>query len=128
MQMVDFGELKLPEMLLQKKYPPLFSMYSAVMSQCTVHQDKSKWLNFSDACKLLLLHNVDGLVTRSVVEMHTSMRLNQNTYTLCSNIVSTLADERHSSEVYQETFRFFFSHPHPCLFFLYEGCVKKNIK
>ena len=106
MQFVDFGELKLPEMSLQKKYPPLFSMYSAVMSQCTNHQEKGKWLNFSDVCKLLLLNNIDGLVTRYIVEKHTSMRLNQNTYALCNSIVNTLADDRHSSAEYQEAFRF----------------------
>ena len=98
MQFLDFGELKIPERLLQKQYPPLFCMYMAVMSQSTS-------LNFSDVCKLLILNNVEGLSTRNITEMHTSTRLKCNTYTLCNHIVNALADERHSSEVYEATFR-----------------------
>lgn len=109
MQFIDFGELKLPDRLLQKQYPPLFSMYVAVMSHSRAASKNEANLNFSDVCKLLLLNNIEGLVTRNIIEMHTSSRLNQNTYTLCSNIVSTLADERHSSNVYQSAFQYILS-------------------
>lgn len=115
MQFIDFGEMNMPERVMQKSYPPLFGMYIAVMSHLKKHPastppqqqqlETPATLNFSDVCKLLLLNNVEGLTSRSIIEMHTSSKLNQNTYTLCSNIVSTLADERHASEVYLETFR-----------------------
>ena len=109
MHFIDFGELKMPERLLQSKYPPLYCMYSTIMSQMRgYHADKNR-LNFSDACKLLILNNVEGLTSRNVLELYTSSRLNQNTYALCSNILSTLADERHSSAVYEETFRYVLS-------------------
>lgn len=44
-----------------------------------------------------------------MLEQHTSMRLNQSTYVLCSNIISALADERHSPAVYEETFKYILS-------------------
>lgn len=114
MQFIDFGNLKLSERLLQQQHPPLFCLYVAVMSHVRNNSSKKNsteeapQLDFSDVCKLLVLNNVEGLSARSIIEMHTSSRLNQNTYTLCNNIVSTLADERHSSEVYQEAFRYVF--------------------
>lgn len=127
MQFISFGEnASMPERLMQKQYPPLFGMYAAVMShakkQVTSQQlpQQTETLNFSDVCKLLLLNNVEGLTARNIIEMHTSARLRQNTYTLCSNIVSALADERHSSEVYEETFRYL---PRPIFFMI----VKKQL-
>ena len=109
LQFVDFGEQpKLPERLMQSKYPPLFCMYATIKSQMRNFPENNR-LNFSDACKLLLLNNIEGLTSRSILELYTSTRLNQNTYALCSNILSTLADERHSSEVYEETFRYVLS-------------------
>ena len=108
MQFLDFGDLKIPERVLQSKYPPLFCMYNTIQSQMKGYPEKNR-LNFSDACKLLLLNNVEGLTSRNVLELYTSSRLNQNTYALCSHILSTLADERHSSDVYQETFRYVLS-------------------
>ena len=43
-----------------------------------------------------------------MIEHHTSSRMNCNTHAICSSIVSALADERHSAEVYEETFRYVF--------------------
>ena len=76
MQFIEFGELKMPERLLQKQHPPLFCMYVAVMSHVkkTAANEKATSLNFSDVCKLLLLNNVEGLTARSIIEMHTSAR------------------------------------------------------
>ena len=53
LQFVDFGELKMPERLLQQQYPPLYGMHCAVSS-------RTKKLNFSDTCKLLLLNNIEA--------------------------------------------------------------------
>ena len=109
LQFIDFGDKpKLSERILQSSYPPLYCMYVTIMSQMKSYPEKNR-LNFSDACKLLLLNNIEGLTSRSILELYTSARLNQNTYALCSNILSTLADERHSSGVYEETFRYVLS-------------------
>lgn len=117
LQFVDFGELKLPERILQQQYPPLYCMHSAVMAAAAAAgaaataaaAPKEKGLNFSDSCKLLLLNNIEGLSSRNVLELYTSARLNQNTYALCSSIVNTLADERHCSSVYEDTFKYMLS-------------------
>lgn len=108
MQFVDFGDLQIPERILQRQYPPLFCMYAATSSQMHGVAEGSR-LNFSDACKLLLLNNVEGLTSRNILELHTSSRMGQNTYVLCSNIIGALADERHSSAVYEETFKYIMS-------------------
>jgi hypothetical protein len=114
MQFIDFGDLKISERQMQISYPPLYSMYVAIMSQQmkttqNLGSTQPLKLNFSDACKLLLLNNVEGLSSRNVMELYTSAQLNQNTYVLCSNIVSMLADERHSSSVYEEAFKYILS-------------------
>lgn len=106
MQFIDFGELKIPERLLQQQHPPLYCMHSEIVSQMAGRANK---LNFSDTCKLLLLNNIEGLSSRTVLELYTSSRLNQNTYALCSSIVNTLADERHASSVYEDAFKYILS-------------------
>lgn len=96
--------------VMQSQYPPLYCMYSTIKSQQQQQAgDNNSKLNFSDACKLLLLNNIEGLTSRNILELYTSARLNKNTYALCSHILEKLADERHSSEVYQETFRYVLS-------------------
>lgn len=106
MQFIEFGELSIPERLLQQQHPPLYCMHSEIVSQMAGRANK---LNFSDSCKLLLLNNIEGLSSRTVLELYTSSRLNQNTYALCSSIVNTLADERHASSVYEDTFKYILS-------------------
>jgi hypothetical protein len=56
LQFVDFGDLKLPERLLQQQYPPLYCMHSAIAAQMV---GKANRLNFSDTCKQLLLNNIE---------------------------------------------------------------------
>lgn len=63
-------------------------------------------LDFNDACKLLVLNNIEGLTSRMMIEHHTSSRMNCNTHAICSGIVNALADERHDAKVYEETFKY----------------------
>jgi hypothetical protein len=101
MQFLDFGEPKIPDRLLQKQYPPLYCMHSATMASGTGGK-----LNFNDACKMLILNNIEGLTSKMMIELHTSARLNCNTHAICSGIVSALVDERHCPEVYESTFQY----------------------
>jgi hypothetical protein len=98
---MDFGALNLPAPVLQCKYPPLHCLHAAINASSA----RGK-LDFGDACKLLILNNVDGLTSKMMIEHHTSTRMNCNTHAICSGIVSALADERHGSDVYEETFKY----------------------
>lgn len=50
-----------------------------------------------------------GLSSRNVLELYTSSRLNQDTHALCGSIINDLADERHASSMYEETFKYILS-------------------
>lgn len=99
MQFVDFGEPTLSARVLQSQYPPLYCIHAAIGAQ------RASKLTFSDACKILLFNNVEGLTSRTMIELHTSARLEHNTYTICTSIINALADERHSADVYESTFK-----------------------
>jgi hypothetical protein len=99
---MDFGALSLPDPVLQTKYPPLHCLHTAI----TKASGTRGKLDFGDACKLLILNNIDGLTSKMMIEHHTSSRMNCNTHAICSGIVSALADERHSSDVYEDTFKY----------------------
>ncbi len=43
-------------------------------------------LKFNDACKLLVLNNIDGLTSRMVIELFTSEKLKRNTHTICTGV------------------------------------------
>lgn len=75
----NFGQLSLPGPVLQSKYPPLHNLHSAI--QASGAHGK---LDFNDACKLLILNNIEGLTSKTMIEYHTSSRLNCNTHTICS--------------------------------------------
>jgi hypothetical protein len=81
MQFLDFGEPKIPDRILQKQHPPLYCMHSAIMSSGTNGR-----LNFNDACKMLILNNIEGLTSKMMIEMHTSARLNCNTHAICAGL------------------------------------------
>jgi hypothetical protein len=76
-------------------------MYSAIQTS-----GANGKLDFSDACKLFVLNNIEGLTSKMMIEHHTSSRMNCNTHAICSSIVSALADERHGADVYEETFKY----------------------
>lgn len=99
MQFVDFGEPPLSARVLQSQYPPLYCIHAAIGAL------RAK-LTFSDACKILLFNNVEGLTSRTMIELHTSARLDHNTYTICTSIINALADERHGADVYEATFKY----------------------
>lgn len=101
MQFVDFSECGIPDRVMQQQYPPLYCLHSGIMSAGTGGR-----LNFSDACKMLILNNIEGLTTKRMIELHTSSRLNCNTHLICAGIVSALADERHGADVYEKTFKY----------------------
>jgi hypothetical protein len=101
MQFLDFGEPKIPDRLLQNQHPPLYCMHAAVMASGTGGK-----LNFNDACKLMILNNIEGLTSKMMIELHTTSRLNCNTMAICSGIVNALVDERHCPEVYENTFQY----------------------
>jgi hypothetical protein len=101
MHFLDFGEPKIPDRQLQKQYPPLYCMHAAIMNSGTGGK-----LNFNDACKMLILNNIEGLTSKMMIELHTSARLNCNTHAVCSGIVSALVDERHCPDVYESTFEY----------------------
>lgn len=79
MQFVTFAECSIPDRVMQMNYPPLYCLHLAIMSSGTGGK-----LNFSDACKLLLLNNIEGLTTKRMIELHTSSRLNCNTHAICA--------------------------------------------
>jgi hypothetical protein len=79
MQFVNFGEQKIPDRILQKQHPPLYCMHSVIAASGTAGK-----LNFNDACKLLILNNIEGLTSKMVIELYTSSRLNRNTHSICS--------------------------------------------
>ena len=58
-------------------------MHSAILSTGTHGK-----LNFNDACKLLILNNIEGLTSKMMIELHTSARLNCNTHAICSGACS----------------------------------------
>ncbi len=43
-------------------------------------------LKFNDACKLLLLNNIDGLTSRMMIELFTSEKLKRNTHSICTGV------------------------------------------
>jgi hypothetical protein len=102
------------------RYPPLHCLYAAIQTSGAHGK-----LDFNDACKLFILNNIEGLTSKMMIEHHTSSRMNCNTHAICSGehnragrirselthtthpgIVSALADERHSADVYEETFKY----------------------
>jgi hypothetical protein len=99
MQFVEFGEPSLSARVMQSQYPPLYCIHAAIGAL-------RAQLTFSDACKILLFNNVEGLTSRTMIELHTSTRLGHNTYTICTSIVNALADERHGADVYESTFKY----------------------
>lgn len=106
------------ENLLRRNYPPLWCIYNSlrdsrvldhtwVPSQQHQQQDgRSSKLNFSDVCKLCLLHNIESLPCKNVIEQYMLQRLDRNQHTVSANILSALADQRNSSEVYFTTTKF----------------------
>lgn len=80
-QFMDFGSLNLPGPVLQARYPPLYCLHSAIHSSGANHSG----LDFGDACKMLLLNNVEGLSSKVMMELHTSSRLNRNTHSICES-------------------------------------------
>jgi hypothetical protein len=79
MQFLDFGEPKIPDRILQKQYPPLYCMHSAILASGTNGR-----LNFNDACKILILNNIEGLTSKMMIELHTTARLNCSTLAISS--------------------------------------------
>jgi len=79
-QFMDFGQLSLPGPMLQEKYPPLHSLYTSIQASGAGGK-----LDFNDACKLLILSNIEGLTSKMMIEHHTSSRLNCNTHAICSS-------------------------------------------
>jgi hypothetical protein len=99
MQFVDFGDPAVSTRVMQAQYPPLYCLHSAISNlRCK--------LSFSDACKILIFNNVEGLSSRTMIELHASARLNHNAYTICTSIVNALADERHGADVYESAFKY----------------------
>lgn len=113
------------EALLRRNYPPLWCIYnslreSRVLDHTWVQHhllqgqagsnsslaNRSSKLNFNDVCKLCLLHNIESLPCRNIIEQYILQRLDRNQHTVAANILSALADQRNSSDVYFTTTRF----------------------
>lgn len=128
---IDFGPLEMNDLLIKKKYPPLWCIYKALkdagvlMSESVSRSGggdtaataggkrlppqggKSAGLmRFDDACKLCILNNVVGLQSRTVMDQYTSAKLGKASISVCTNVVSALADERHESDVYLATMQY----------------------
>jgi hypothetical protein len=63
MQFLDFREPRIPDCILEKQYPPLYCMHSAILASGTNGQ-----LNFNYACKILILNNIEGLTNQPISE------------------------------------------------------------
>jgi hypothetical protein len=79
MQFLDFGEPKILDRTLQRQYPPLYCMHSAILASGTNGR-----LNFNDACKILILNIIEGLTSKMMIELHTTVRLNCSTLAISS--------------------------------------------
>lgn len=79
MQFVEFSDCGIPDRNLQTQHPPLYCLHAAIMAAGTAGK-----LNFGDACKMLILNNIEGLTTKRMIELHTSSRLNCNTHAICA--------------------------------------------
>lgn len=144
MDFVDFGDLKISEIVLQKQYPPLWNIYNTLKQcQClqtgvssqrpvfgvipksgfseqtnasgnsasstsptNVNPSQGRMFFFDDACKLCILNNIEGLISRHVTDQYTSKILAKNTFIVSSNILATLADQRISSDTYLDTIQY----------------------
>jgi hypothetical protein len=78
-QFMDFGSLSIAGPILQTKYPPLYCLHTAIQSS-----DARGKMDFSDACKLLILNNIEGLTSKMMIEHLTSSRMNTNTHSVCN--------------------------------------------
>lgn len=90
---VDFDPATVPMPVMQQKYPPLYSLHTAIQnSMGGQHQQgqgnggQQQQLDFSDACKMLILNNIEGLTSKMMMELHTSSKLNRDTRTVCAGV------------------------------------------
>ena len=87
-QFINFGSTSpLPGPVLQQRYPPLYSMYNAIQTACG---GQNSGLDFGDACKMLILNNVEGLASKVMMELHTSAKLKKNTHSICAGSFHTV--------------------------------------
>lgn len=116
---VDFGELKLPDMLMKRTYPPLFDIYNSIKESRALDVDCRKRnipvrddpsaprkLYFNDACKLVILSNLVGISCKNATDQFTSSRLKMQAYVLNSNIVTSMAENRYNEDVYFSTIQY----------------------
>ena len=66
----------------KNRYPPLHCLHTAL--QNSVARGK---MDFGDACKLLILNNIEGLTSKMMIEHHTSTRMNCNTHSICAGML-----------------------------------------
>ena len=111
---LQFAKLSVPESVLQRDHPPLWTVYSTVRSSGFLDmkglpvQQPDKF-NFDDVCKLFILLNIEGLASKHVTDLYTTHRLNRNTEVLTTNIMAALADNRITPESYLATMKFLFA-------------------
>lgn len=71
MQFTSFGSLDIPESEMQSQYPPLWCIYNSLRSSgafdsTPLNSARAYSMNFSDACKMCILNNIEGVHCRSV--------------------------------------------------------------
>jgi hypothetical protein len=122
---LDFGELLVSETIMQNQHPPLWCIYNSLKhhdilstpstmnnisgTNSSVESTVIQKLTFDDACKLCLLNNIIGLSSKTITDQYLSYRLKKSTFSMSSTILSALADERHSTDVYLKTMQYLLS-------------------
>lgn len=132
MDLFNFGSVNIPEKEMQKNHPALYALYMCVKGcgfySFKTHQHalvtsttattevfenamkqrqsaSSMMLSFDDVCKLYILMNVENMQSSHAVQTYTGCRLPVGAAkSLFTNILSSVADVRQSSQGYVSTF------------------------
>lgn len=112
---VSFPDNGLPDNMIRSSYPPLWCIINSLktsrvydasgnsMQQSAVDGATNALLNFSDACKLCISINLEGVMSRHMCEQYISSKIQRNSHAVSANLLSALADERHEAGVYLTT-------------------------
>lgn len=80
-EFISFDPMTVPLPTLQEQYAPLYSMHTAIQSSCG---QPAAALDFGDACKMLILNNIEGLASRVMIDLVVCSKAAKNMQAICS--------------------------------------------